>query len=50
MREGLIEVEIPNPPDERFVDAASDCRDSLMASAARSLLGRLVSGVHPGVR
>ena len=50
MRERLIEVEIPNPPDERVVDAASDCRDSLMVSAARSLLELLVSGVHPGVR
>lgn len=50
MREGLIEVEIPNTLDERVVDAASDCRGSLMASAAWSLLGRLVSGVHPGVQ
>jgi len=48
MRERLIEVEIPNTLDERVVDAASDCRGSLKVSSAWSLLGRLVSGVHPG--
>ena len=50
MRERLIEVEIPNPLDERVVDAASDCRGSLKVFSAWSLLGRFVSGVHPGVR
>lgn len=49
MRERRVEVEIPNPLEERAAGAASDCWDSMMASAAWSLLGRIVSGVYSGV-